>query len=139
MVAEKFYTTSNVLQSHIENTIRVFKDYKLSKRPPKEGWLRVWENAFYYDYTFAGLENEIELQVEAGKAAAKIDEITADNYARSFIANIKKIAEKEIVITPEIANVDPYKPVNTRAAIMQLILLIIALIATFYGIKAFMM
>lgn len=139
MVVEKFNINSALLQYHIENTIRVFKDYRLDKKIPQDGWLRVWSGITYYDYTMQPTDEGTELQIVAGRAATKISEDQSNQHAFDFLNNLNKIVAKEIVITPEIANVDPYKTVSSGQALVQIISLIIALIAIFYGIKAFMM
>jgi hypothetical protein len=137
MVVESYNLTPAELQAQIENTIRVFKEYKLSSKVITEGWLRVWDAGKFYDYTTINENGKCELQVTAGRVGRKISEAESDQLAMLFVNNINKIVSKEIVITPEIANVDPYKPVDPWQVALQIIGLIVAAIAIFYGSKVF--
>jgi hypothetical protein len=49
-----------------------------------------------------------------------------------FLKNLYKIIDKEIVITPEIANTDVHKEKKQNTAVLSLLLTAIAVIAIFF-------
>ena len=135
---EKNYTQSPTeIQSAIENVARVFKDYKLQEKPTPSGLSRCWNSLTYHDYKISGDETGSTLSVQSGKAGKKLSESESDQNNELFISQINKILNREITITPEIANVNPYKPVSGGSLIYSLLVLAIAIYGIYWAFKAF--
>jgi hypothetical protein len=125
----------------IHNTIRVFKHYSILKRTNRDGRSIIMDASWFGRFYFYIIETEggSQLSIEAGKTIGKnISPEELESHEKTFIKNIEKIIDKEIVITPEIANTDIYKDKQKASGLTSLILLISALIMVFVGFKACM-
>jgi hypothetical protein len=137
MVQKNYHYQSTEIQSGIENVARVFKGYKLQEKLTAENFNRCWNELIYHDYKISGDENGSVLSVKSGKAGKKLSESESDHNSEVFVSQLNKILNKEIVITPEIANVNPYKPVSSGNLLYSLIVLAIAVYGIYWAIKAF--
>lgn len=76
------------------------------------------------------------MTVTSGKAGRKISQLESDLESAVFVIKLNKLLINEIVITPDIANVNPYKPVSIGSLVYSLILLAIALDGIYAALKA---
>ncbi len=110
MTTIEYTLTPDQLSNAVENTIRVFDQYRLRRKTDKQERRliidRGWNGMFNYFITETPGGSQLTLEALTTKAASG-DELAG--YERSFLKNVYKIIDKEIAITPEIARRDIYK------------------------------
>jgi hypothetical protein len=127
------YSTEYVNDSIID-TIRVINTYKLDKKQVN-GYNRIWDGLCYIDFlTEFADEQRTELHLTGNKIGGRLTEREESQLLQKFIDNLERILRKEVVISAELLNVDPYKPVDGGMAFLDLIKLIVAIGVILYGL-----
>jgi hypothetical protein len=125
-------TSPDQLNDAIQNTIRVFDNYSLSKKTDQDGRLIIrdseWSGSYYYFITEDGSGSQLNVEARSTGKSLSAKELSA--HEEAFIKNVLKIIDKEIAITPEIARVDIYKKKGAPGpvTIIYIIILIIVII-----------
>lgn len=136
MITKTYNIPGRQLQYDIENTIRVFDKYRMDKKQPDEGVIRVWESLTRYDYFIAVTsDSSCELRIQASIPGKTIGDLEESQLIDGFLFDINKVVNKEILITPEVANKDIYKSVDTAQSILQFLMLLVGIAAALYGAK----
>ncbi len=133
----EYVLTPDQLSNAIDNTIRVFNEYSLRKRKDSEG------RQFIIDTSWMGMFSYFIVETPAGSQltleAVSVKPQTAEErleHEEIFLKNLFKIIDKEIAITPEIANRNLYKkPKITLGlrSILWVIVIIVLVIKTVQG------
>src|SRR5579872_4174466 len=110
MTTIDYTLTPDQLSMAIDNTIRVFDEYRLRKKRDSQGRQLIidgsWRGRLNYYITEITGGSQLTLEAVATKPVSK-EELT--RHEESFLKNLYKIIVKEIAITPEIANRNIYK------------------------------
>jgi hypothetical protein len=131
MTTIDYTLTPDQLSNAIDNTIRVFDEYSLRKKRDREGRQliidRSWMGRFNYFITEIPGGSQLTLEAVAAKPVSR--EVLAE-LEESFLKNLYKIIDKEIMITSEIANRNIYKRAKVGFGLRSIIwiVIIIALI-----------
>ncbi len=133
----EYTLTPDQLSNAIENTIRVFNEYSLRKKKDNEGTQIIIDNSWMGMFSYFIVETPAgsQLTLEA-LAVKKISEGERVEHEESFLKNLFKIIDKEIAITPEIANRDLHKKPKIGLglrSILWLIVIIVLVIKTVQG------
>jgi hypothetical protein len=132
----EYRLTPEQLSLAIDNTIRVFDEYSLRRKPDTKGRRiimdRSWNGSFSYFISETAQGSRLTLEARASKPVS-VDVLTG--HEEVFLKNLFKVITKEIVITPEIAATDLYKK-RVRIDVLNIlwmILIILLVIKTFQG------
>ena len=133
----EYTLTPDQLSDAIDNTIRAFSEYSLRKKKVSEGI------QFINDTSWMGMFSYFIVETPAGSQltleAVSLKPLTAEERLEreeNFLKNLFKIIDKEIAITPEIANRSLYKKPKIGLGlrtILWLIVIIVLLIKTIQG------
>lgn len=133
----EYRLTTDQLSTTVDNTIRVFDEYSLRKKPDSTGRQvimdRSWMGTFHY--FISETPDGSRLTIEA-VAAKPVPRETLLEYEEAFLKNLFKIINKEITITPEIAGSNLHKkriPMIGVQNIIWMILILILVFKTFQG------
>lgn len=128
---KKIYTLSpQDLHDAIQNTIRVFNEYRLSKKKGPGEAFRVDAGSYFLLYMLFITPEGTELNIKCGKTGGgEIAAHLALSYINQFFSRIDQIANGRIALTPEIVNRDVYKGGQGVAAAFWLIRLVAAIAA----------
>jgi hypothetical protein len=133
----EYRLTTGELSTTVDNTIRVFDEYSLRKKPDSAGRQvimdRSWMGTFHY--FISETPDGSRLNIEA-VAAKPVSQETLIEHEEEFLKNLFKIICKEITITPEIAASSVYKkriPMIGVQNIIWMILILILIFKTFQG------
>jgi hypothetical protein len=133
----EYRLTTDHLSNAVDNTIRVFDEYNLRRKPDNKGRQvimdRSWNGMFSYFISETPQGSRLTIEAKASKPVSI--EILA-GHEEVFLKNLFKIITKEIAITPEIAARDLHKKPRIRVSIQNilvLILIILLVIKSFQG------
>jgi hypothetical protein len=130
--------TPDQLNDAIQNTIRVFNNYRFIKKTDRDGRLIIqdseWSGAYYYFITEDGSGSQ--LSVEAIKEGRPLTAKEKSDHEEAFIKNVLKIIEKEITLTPEIISIDIYKKKRRPPGMITIIYILIAVVLIIIGYKS---
>ncbi len=133
----EYTLTPDQLSNAIDNTIRVFNEYSLRKKKDSEGKQFIIDTSWMGMFTYFIVETPAGSQLTLEAVAVKT--ITGEErlaHEESFLKNLFKIIDKEIAVTPEIANRDLYKKPKIGLglrSILWLIVIIVLVIKTVQG------
>jgi hypothetical protein len=133
----EYTLTPDQLSNAIDNTIRVFDEYNLRKKKDSEGRQFIMDTSWMGMFSYYIVETPAGAQLTLEAVAAKT--ITAEErleYEERFLKNLFKIIDKEIAVTPEIANRDLYKKPKIGLglrSILWLVVIIVLVIKTIQG------
>lgn len=134
-VIDLHYPTSYV-NDCILNTVRVVTSYKLDKKQVN-GYSRIWDGLSHIDFiSEKANEENTRLHLTGRTVGRKLSESEEEQILDKFLQNLNSILNKEVIVSAEILNVDPYKPANITSGIIGLITLIIAIASIFYAVYA---
>ncbi|HSZ34004.1 MAG TPA: hypothetical protein VK772_11875 [Puia sp.] len=131
MTTIEYTLTPDQLSFAVDNTIRVFDQYRLRRKTDNQGRQlivdRSWRGRFNYFVTETPGGSQLTIEAMTSKEVSW-EELAS--HEESFLKNLYKIIDKEIAITPEIVNRDLYKSRKLRIGLKGLlwIALIILLI-----------
>ncbi len=131
MTTIEYTLTPDQLSFAVDNTIRVFDQYRLKRKTDNQGRQlivdRNWRGKFNYFVTETPGGSQLTIEAMTSKPVSRED-LAA--HEESFLKNLFKIIDKEIAITPEIINRDLYKSQKLKIGLKGLfwIALIILLI-----------
>src|SRR3954463_13194575 len=115
----EYRLTPEQLSLAIDNTIRVFDEYSLRRKPDKKGSRiimdRSWNGSFSYFISETAQGSRLTLEAKPSKPVS-VDILTG--HEEVFLKNLFKIITKEIVITPEISATDLYKKQRVRIDVL---------------------
>jgi hypothetical protein len=121
--------TPDQLSNAVYNTILVFDEYSLRKQMDREGRQLImdtsWKGTFSYFITEMPGGSRLTLAALATKLVSA-DELVG--YEESFLKNLYKIIDKEITITPELANTDIYKKRQVGNGLKRIIWIVIVIV-----------
>ena len=133
----EYRLTTDQLSTTVDNTIRVFDEYSLRKKPDSTGRQvimdRSWMGTFHYFISETPYGSRLTIEAVAAKPVPRE---TLLEYEEAFLKNLFKIINKEITITPEIAGSSVYKkriPMIGVQNIIWMILILILVFKTFQG------
>jgi hypothetical protein len=133
----EYTLTPDQLSNAIDNTIRVFDEYNLRKKKDSEGRQFIMDTSWMGMFSYYIVETPAGAQLTLEAVAAKT--MTAEErleYEERFLKNLFKIIDKEIAVTPEIANRDLYKKPKIGLglrSILWLVVIIVLVIKTIQG------
>jgi hypothetical protein len=126
------------LNDAIQNTIRVFNNYRFTKKTDRDGRLIIqdseWSGSYYYFITEYGSGSQ--LSVEAKKEGKPLTIKEQSDHEEAFIKNVLKIIEKEIILSPEITKVDIYKNKRRPPGMITILYILIAFVLIIIGYKS---
>jgi hypothetical protein len=129
MTTIDYTLTPDQLSNAIDNTIRVFNEYSLRKKTDSEGRQLIvdtsWMGMFNYFVTETPGGSQLTLEAMAAKPVSSEELI---GHEESFLKNLYKIIDKEITITPEIANTDIYKSPKVGIGLRSIIWIIVIIV-----------
>jgi hypothetical protein len=133
----EYTLTPDQLSNAIDNTIRVFDEYNLRKKKDSEGRQFIMDTSWMGMFSYYIVETPSGSQLTLEAVAVKT--ITAEErleYEERFLKNLFKIIDKEIAVTPEIANRDLHKKPKIGLglrSILWLVVIIVLVIKTIQG------
>lgn len=132
--------TPQQLNDYIQDTVRVFDEYRLDKKIYANSTYKILAptKGIFIQYQFFTTETGCQLSIAVGALSGKITEQNALAWANVFINQVDKIINRQILLTPEIANRDVYKSGQTTTGVIKLISLIAAIIAILYSFYVLM-
>jgi hypothetical protein len=129
MTTIDYTLTPDQLSNAIDNTIRVFNEYSLRKKTDSQGRQMIidtsWMGMFNYFITEMPGGSQLTLEAMAAKPVSR-EELAG--HEESFLKNLYKIIDKEIAITPEIANTDIYKIPKVGIGLRSIIWIIVIIV-----------
>jgi hypothetical protein len=136
---KKYELTKNVLYGNILDLVRVFEKYSISKSQSvqNEKGIIFLSGKYNIEFNIKELNGISLLNYETKLSFGKPKDNELQIISEELIMNLDKITNKEILITPEIANIDPFKKAE-GASLLSIIQLIIAIVAILYGLKYFL-
>jgi hypothetical protein len=110
MTTIEYTLTPDQLSFAVDNTIRVFDQYRLRKKTDNQGRQLIvdtsWKGMFNYFVTETPGGSQLTIEAMTLKPVSS-EELAG--HEEIFLKNLFKIIDKEIAITPEITNRDIYK------------------------------
>jgi hypothetical protein len=105
MTTIDYTLTTEQLNNAIDNTIRVFDEYSLRRKRDSEGKQLIIDRSWMgmFGYFIVEIPGGSQLTLEA-MARKPVSEEELASHEESFLKNLYKIIDKQIAITPEIAN-----------------------------------
>jgi hypothetical protein len=138
MTTIDYTLTPEQLNNAIDNTIRVFDEYRLRKKRDSEGRQliidRSWMGRLNYFITELPEGSQLTLEAVSAKPVSR-EELAG--HEESFLKNLFKIIDKQIAITPEIANRNLYKRAKLcigGRSIIWIVIIILLIIKAVQGI-----
>jgi hypothetical protein len=127
---KKYELTKNVLYGNILDLVRVFEKYSISKSQSvqNEKGIIFLSGKYNIEFNIKELNGISLLNYETKLSFGKPKDNELQIISEELIMNLDKITNKEILITPEIANIDPFKKAE-GASLLSIIQLIIAIVA----------
>src|ERR1700712_75943 len=111
----EYRLTPEQLREALDNTIRVFDEYSLSKKPDQKCHPIIidksWNGSFVYFISETTQGSRLSLEAKASKSIS-VEALTA--HEEVFLKNLFKIITKEIEITPEIPSISLFKKQRIR-------------------------
>lgn len=129
--------TSQQIHNSVQNTIRVFNEYRLDKKSPIAGVYKIWSSAgdlIFYNLQYFDIEGGTQLSVMGAKAIG--GEMTDAFGVENFFERLEQVHNGRIALTPEVVNRDVYKGDQGTLAIIWVIRAVVALAAIILGLKA---
>ena len=137
MTTIEYTLTPDQLSFAVDNTIRVFDQYRLRRKTDNQGRQlivdRSWMGMFNYFITETSVGSQLTLEAMTSKPLSR-EELAG--HEESFLKNLYKIIDKEIAITPEITSRDIYKGRKLRIrlkGILWITLIIILILKAVQG------
>lgn len=137
MTTIEYTLTPDQLSNAVDNTIRVFDQYSLRKKTDNQERRLIvdksWMGMFNYFITESPGGSQLTLEAMTSKPVSR-EELA--RREESFLKNLYKIIDKEMAITPEIANRDIYKSRKLRIGlkgILWIALIIILILKAVQG------
>jgi hypothetical protein len=120
----------------IIDTIKIINHYRLDRKS-YNGQNRIWLKIGYIDFALIPVdENNSTISMVVTKGGKVLSGQDASELTREFVYNLNMVLSGNVLITPEIMNKDPYKIPDQGALILNIIIIIAAVIAIFYGFSA---
>ena len=139
MTTIDYTLTTEQLNNAIDNTIRVFDEYGLRRKRDSEGRQliidRSWMGMFNYFITEIPGGSQLTLEAMARKPASG-EELAS--HEESFLKNLYKIIDKQIAITPEIANRNIHKRRKLLIGPKSIIWIVVFLLLIIKAVQVFM-
>ena len=139
MTTIDYTLTTEQLNNAIDNTIRVFDEYGLRRKRDSEGRQliidRSWMGMFNYFITEIPGGSQLTLEAMARKPASG-EELAS--HEESFLKNLYKIIDKQIAITPEIANRNIHKRRKLFIGPKSIIWIVVILLLIIKAVQVFM-
>jgi hypothetical protein len=133
----EYMLTPDQLSNAIDNTIRVFNEYSLRKKKDIEAKQIIIDSSWMGMFSYFIVETPVGSQLTL--EAVSVKPLTAEErleHEETFLKNLFRIIDKEIAITPEIANRKLYKKPKISLglrSILWLIVIIVLIIKTVQG------
>ncbi len=139
MTTIDYTLTPDQLSNAIDNTIRAFKEYSLRKKTDSQGRQliidRSWMGMFNYFVTEAPGGSQLVLEAMTAKQVSR-EELAG--YEESFLKNLYKVIDKEIAITPEIADTDIHKSRKMNVKLRTIIWIVIIIVLIIKAVQGCM-
>lgn len=137
---KRYLLTIQQLHDAIQNTIRVYNDYKMDRKVHANSAYRVYGPGYYLQFQYFKTNDGCEIKTISGKASlsgkGEIKEENARANVMEFYRRIDQIVNKEVALTPDILNRDVYKAGAGLIAGVNLIRLVVAVIAIVIALMA---
>ncbi|HEV3223466.1 MAG TPA: hypothetical protein VGZ90_11340 [Puia sp.] len=129
MTTIDYTLTTDQLSNAIDNTIRAFNEYSLRKKRDNEGRQLIIDRSWMgkFNYFIIEIPGGSQLTLEAVTAKPVSREELAERE-ESFLKNLYKVIDKEIMITTEIANRNVYKRAKVGIGLRSIILIVIIIL-----------
>lgn len=128
------------LHNSVQNTIRIFNEYRLDKKSPENGVFTVHSTeggSIFFHLQYFDIEGGTQLNVSAGKPVwNKIGDNTIVPLVESFFDRLDQVNSGKIVLTPDVVNRDVYKSGQAVSGAIWLIRAIVAAAAIIIGLMA---
>lgn len=139
MTTIDYTLTPDQLSNAVDNTIRVFDEYSLRKKTDSQGRQlivdRSWMGMFNYFVTESPGGSQLALEAMAAKQVSR-EELAS--HEESFLKNLYKIIDKEIAITPEIANRNIHKSRKLVIGLRSIILIVVIILLILKAVQGCM-
>jgi hypothetical protein len=139
MTTIEYTLTPDQLSYAVDNTIRVFDQYRLRRKTDNQGRQLIvdtsWKGLFNYFITETQGGSQLTLEAMAAKPISR-EELAG--HEASFLKNLYKIIDKEIAITPEITNRDIYKSQTLRIGLKGILWIVLIILLILKAVQSFM-
>ncbi len=126
-----FSLTPQQLQDGIQNTIRVFNEYKLDRKMYANNTYKIaTPSGEFYQYQFLIIPGGTQLSMTVGSRGYKMTEQKAIGLVSQFFSRLDQVINGQIILTAEIVNRDVYKSSQNLIGAINLVRLVVAVIAT---------
>ena len=129
------------LHNALQNTIRVFDEYRMNKKMHDAQTFRIYsteDGGLFYLVKYFDVEDGVQIRVTCGKLFGKITEVAAVNFITTFLSRLEQVFNGHIVLTADVANRDIYKSVDGLSAVGIILRLAIAIITVIMGLLVLM-
>lgn len=127
---KKIYAlTPQELHNAVQNVIRIFDDYSLDRKKPDATTYRILSGGKFYLLKYFNAAGGTELKITVGKTFGKITEAEAVPLVSTFFSRIDQVVNRQIIMTPDVANKDVFKSGQGAIALLTIVKFIVALIA----------
>jgi len=129
------------LHDAVQNTIRIFNEYRLDKKIYPGSIYKVFSTeagGIFYDLQYFKLDDGVQISVKAGKIFGKITEAEAVTLVQNLLTRIDAVLSGKIIMTADVANRDVYKSGQTVTGLFALIKLIVAIVAIIMALMVLM-
>jgi len=133
---KKYLLTVQQLHDAVQNTIRVYNDYRLDRKLGPNSSYTIYGPGYFLRFQYFNVEGGCEIKTVSGKAIGKISEEAARAHVAEFYRRVDQVVNKEVALTPDILNKDVYKSGSTAIGLIQLVKLIVAIIAIVLAVMA---
>jgi hypothetical protein len=132
----EYTLTPDQLSNAVYNTILVFDEYSLRKKTDGEGRQLIidtsWNGMFSYFITETPGGSRLSLEALATKPVSKGE---LAGYEEGFLKNLYKIIDKEITISPEMANTDIYKTRRIGISLRRIMWIVVIIVIILLIVK----
>lgn len=122
------------LQDAIQNTIRIFNEYRLDKKVYVDSVYKINSGSVFYRYQMFTTPEGTQLKMTVGDGFFNMPESKASMLVEQFFSRVDQVIKGQIVLTADVVNRDVYKANQGVLAGIGILRLIVAAIAIAFGL-----